>query len=188
MKIWIYLSSISHKTLTLLTFMFWKSCPTNITMELSCSRYWAEFSLPREEETWGHHKLCHTCLEGECELFKKKRRALLKSLTLTCFCGWLPVIHIDDGQADLTFFIHVGMVDFRLEGDLGWLKRVLNRVNDFNFKCSFVIWRGILGWKKNKQNKTLVTCCSSPSNFHCLLSKWTSQFYSFIDHSLTDQS
>ena len=65
-------------------------------------------------------------------------------LTLAGFCGWLPVLDADDGQADLAFLVNVGMVDFCLESDLGWLERVLCREDDLNAKGSFVIRRELL--------------------------------------------
>lgn len=64
--------------------------------------------------------------------------------TLAGFRGWLPVLHTDDGQADLALFINVGVVDFCLEGYLRWLERILCREDDLNPKCSFVIWRTVL--------------------------------------------
>lgn len=75
------------------------------------------------------------------------------SLTLAGSRGWLPVLHTDDRQADLTFLIDVGMVDFCLEGDLGRLKRVLCREDDLNPKCSFIIWSTVLGESKDLQSE-----------------------------------
>lgn len=67
------------------------------------------------------------------------------SLTLAGSCCWFPVFHADNGQADLTFLVYVGVVDFCLEGDLGGLEGVLCREDDLNPKRSFVVWRTVLG-------------------------------------------
>lgn len=69
---------------------------------------------------------------------------LSPSLTLAGSCGWLPVFHTDDRQADLTLLVNVGVVYFCLEGDLGGFKGVLRREDDLNPKCSFVIWWTVL--------------------------------------------
>lgn len=61
------------------------------------------------------------------------------------FCGRLPVLHADDGQAHLALLVDVGVVDFRLEGDLGGLEGVLGREDDLNPKRSFVVRRTVLG-------------------------------------------
>ena len=71
-------------------------------------------------------------------------------LTLISFGGWLPVLHTNDGQTDLTLLINVGVVDFCLESDLRWLKGVLRGKDELNPKCSFVIWSRIL-----EENKSL---------------------------------
>lgn len=76
----------------------------------------------------------------------------MSRLTLAGSCGWFPVLHTDNRQADLTLLVYVGMVDFCLEGDLRGFEGVLCREDYLNPKCSFVIWRTVLGESKNFNN------------------------------------
>lgn len=80
-----------------------------------------------------------------------ERHTSLPRLTLVGFRGWLPVLDADDRQADLALLVNVGMVDFCLESDLGWLERVLCRKDELNPKRSFVVRRTILEEKKKKE-------------------------------------
>lgn len=64
--------------------------------------------------------------------------------TLVSFGGGLPVLCADHRQAHLALFVNVGVIDFRLKGDLRGLERVLGGENDFNSECSFVIRRVVL--------------------------------------------
>lgn len=57
---------------------------------------------------------------------------------------WLPVLHADDGQADLALLVDVGVVDFCLEGDLGRLEGILGGEDDLDPKRSFVVRRTVL--------------------------------------------
>lgn len=86
------------------------------------------------------------------------------AFTLVGFCGRLPVLHTDDGQADLALFINVGVVDFCLEGYLRRLEGILCREVDLNPKCSFVIWMTVLGENKNKWLSTITCNCKYSTN------------------------
>lgn len=67
-------------------------------------------------------------------------------VTLVSFCSWLPVLGTDNWQADLTFLVYVGMVDFGFEGDPRGLEGVFSREDDLHSKCSLVIRCAILVW------------------------------------------
>lgn len=83
-------------------------------------------------------------------------------LTLVSFCGWLPVLCTDDRQADLALLVNIGVVDFCLEGNLRGLEGILRRENELNPKCSFVIWRAILGQNISFQIREIIVCSSFP--------------------------
>lgn len=57
--------------------------------------------------------------------------------------GRLPVLDADDGQAHLALLVHIGVVDFCLEGDLGGLEGVLGGEDELDPKRSFVVRRTI---------------------------------------------
>lgn len=93
-----------------------------------------------------------SCQKRDLKGKRERTFTRVPRLTLAGFCGWLPVLDADDGQADLTLLVNVGVVDFCLESDLGWLERVLCREDDLNAKGSFVIRRKLLE-NKNKQQE-----------------------------------
>lgn len=64
--------------------------------------------------------------------------------TLVCFCGRLPVLCADDGQAHLTLLINVGVVYLGLKANLRRLEGVLGRKIDLDAEGAFVVWRVVL--------------------------------------------
>lgn len=68
-------------------------------------------------------------------------------VTLVSFRSRLPVLGTDDGQADLTLLIDVGVVDAGLEADLRRLEGVLGRESDFYFEGTLIIRRVLLQFR-----------------------------------------
>jgi len=66
---------------------------------------------------------------------------------LISFRSGLPVLHRNDGQADLAFFVHIGMINFGFETDLGWLERIFCWKQDFDAE-STLVERRFIGHKK----------------------------------------
>lgn len=51
----------------------------------------------------------------------------------------LPILRRDDGQADLSLFVDVGMIDFSFERDFGRFERILGREVDLDPEGSLVV-------------------------------------------------
>lgn len=61
--------------------------------------------------------------------------------TLISFSSGLPIFCADNGQAYLTLFIDVWVVDFCFETNFWWFEWIFGRKIDFNAECTFRIWR-----------------------------------------------
>lgn len=69
--------------------------------------------------------------------------------------GGFPVLSTDDGQADLPLLVHIGVVDFSFEGDLGGLEGVLGWEADLDSESTFVVRRIVLVIGQEREGRKL---------------------------------
>ena len=69
---------------------------------------------------------------------------IIVSLTLIGTCCGLPILCLNDWQTDLTLFIDVRVINFRLERNLGWLERIFSGKVYFYAESSSIVGRIIL--------------------------------------------
>lgn len=69
--------------------------------------------------------------------------------TLISFCRWFPILSTYYGQAYLSFFVNIWMINFSFETNFWWLEWILSRKSDFNFKCTLIVrWVVLINWEK----------------------------------------
>ena len=69
---------------------------------------------------------------------KLEHHIIFCTCTLVGFCGRLPVLWADDGQADLTLLVYVGVVDLSLENNLS-RKRNKHQMNHFDISTNMCV-------------------------------------------------
>lgn len=72
--------------------------------------------------------------------------------TLVSFSGWFPILCADHRQTHLSLLVDVGVVDLRLERDLGGLEGVLCWEDDLDSESTFIVWRVVLLEGRKREN------------------------------------